>query len=503
MIILQQLSISMVINLAVGSVIWLGYRLLEKYGKYSATQQYYLLLGMQFTLFISFVLPFLGTKGSIQPGINILNNYNILYTNCLNKQLTILYTILFMGKLGLFIVQNYFPKGKYQPLEQPETIVQFVQTRMEELGIRRKVHIGATEATCSPFTKGFLKPMIVLPMAAINGLTPQQMEAVLWHELIHIKRADYLLNIGQLIIENVLCFNPFAYLMGKKARIYRELSCDEMVIAGQNNPLEYAESLLRLAKMNQNEANNIVQTLYTPSDNQLKHRVEKILHQKNYPLRKNAFVLPVALLFLILTAGTALSLHTITIPTPGTDDLLSAKQNIVTIAKNTLPTIQEVNAIIPAEEKKAANKSKKIRNKQSQNIDNKKVVSLQKHTKTTHTKLRRITEPDNLEIAKMDFGETPQAKTMQINSQEPVTIYHTASMDSLKLVVSYLLAQLQQRGESMIGFQQKCSSEMQYSNISYPSEEPNIKTTTYLYTNNYIVYIEKNNDRSRILLLQK
>ena len=61
----------------------------------------------------------------------------------------------------------------------------------------------------SPVTIGFLKPIILLPVAALNSLTPQQVEAVLLHELSHIRRYDYLINLVITLVHTLFYFNPF------------------------------------------------------------------------------------------------------------------------------------------------------------------------------------------------------------------------------------------------------------------------------------------------------
>ncbi|MGQ0737798.1 MAG: M56 family metallopeptidase, partial [Bacteroidota bacterium] len=102
----------------------------------------------------------------------------------------------------------------------------FVNNIAVRMGIRKPVHIWISEWVTSPVTIGFLKPVILVPMAAINHLNPQQMEAVLLHELSHIRRHDYLLNFILNIIKTILYFNPFAKAFVKIVETEREKSCD-------------------------------------------------------------------------------------------------------------------------------------------------------------------------------------------------------------------------------------------------------------------------------------
>ncbi|MEI9944807.1 MAG: M56 family metallopeptidase [Chitinophagaceae bacterium] len=85
----------------------------------------------------------------------------------------------------------------------------FVQKVSAQMGIQKPVHIWMSELVTSPVTIGYMKPIILLPLAAVNHLTTQQTEAILLHELAHIKRYDYFLNLLSRFIQTVLYFNPF------------------------------------------------------------------------------------------------------------------------------------------------------------------------------------------------------------------------------------------------------------------------------------------------------
>src|SRR6476620_9740590 len=85
----------------------------------------------------------------------------------------------------------------------------FVQKISGNLNISKKVRVYVSSIVRSPLTIGYLKPIILLPVASLNNLSVQQVEAVLLHELSHIKRYDYLVNLVISIIHTILYFNPF------------------------------------------------------------------------------------------------------------------------------------------------------------------------------------------------------------------------------------------------------------------------------------------------------
>ena len=153
----------------------------------------------------------------------------------------------------------------------------YVKRTSVAMGISREVKIWLSELVTSPVTIGYLKPIILIPVAAINNLTPHQIEAVILHELSHIYRYDYFINLILSFIKTVLYFNPFVKLLIKSVEKEREHSCDEMVLQFQYKPGEYASALLRLE---QNKHRQMV--LAAAGKNQdLLHRIESILGMRN------------------------------------------------------------------------------------------------------------------------------------------------------------------------------------------------------------------------------
>ena len=143
------------------------------------------------------------------------------------------------------------------------------------MGIKKKVRIFVSELVSSPVTIGFLKPLILVPIAAINNLTTQQLEALLLHELSHIRRHDYIINLLLNGIRTLLYFNPFVILFIKSIEREREKSCDEMVIQFRYDPLVYAAALLHLEKTS--HLTKPFAVAASGNKNDLLHRIERIL----------------------------------------------------------------------------------------------------------------------------------------------------------------------------------------------------------------------------------
>ncbi|GEO10131.1 M56 family metallopeptidase [Segetibacter aerophilus] len=123
----------------------------------------------------------------------------------------------------------------------------FVQKLSLSLGITRPVHIFLSELVQTPLTVGFFKPVILIPLATINYLNPQQMEAVILHELAHIRRYDYLFNLILAVVEACLFFNPFMQLIHQQVKKERENCCDDWVLRYDYSATSYARALLQIA----------------------------------------------------------------------------------------------------------------------------------------------------------------------------------------------------------------------------------------------------------------
>lgn len=157
----------------------------------------------------------------------------------------------------------------------------FVKKVAARMGIKKPVHIWISDRISSPVTIGYLKPIILVPLAAINHLTPQQLEAVLLHELSHIRRYDYLVNLVINFIQTILYFNPFVKAFVKTIEREREKSCDEMVVQFQYDPHGYASALLILEKAN--HSSRPLAVAASGKKNDLILRIELILgiHKKS------------------------------------------------------------------------------------------------------------------------------------------------------------------------------------------------------------------------------
>ena len=121
----------------------------------------------------------------------------------------------------------------------------------EELGINKAVRFLVSDAIDSPLVVGWLKPVILWPTAALHGMTPQDVEAIIAHELAHIRRGDVLINLLQACIEVLFFHHPAAWWISAQIRAEREYCADDLAVrmldrSESGTKLSYARALLAL-----------------------------------------------------------------------------------------------------------------------------------------------------------------------------------------------------------------------------------------------------------------
>jgi len=97
-----------------------------------------------------------------------------------------------------------------------------------------------------PAVLGWMRPIVLAPVAALSGLAPEHVEALLAHELAHIRRHDYLINVLQGVVETLLFYHPAVWWVSHQIRQERELCCDDLAVAATSDVLTYARALAEL-----------------------------------------------------------------------------------------------------------------------------------------------------------------------------------------------------------------------------------------------------------------
>lgn len=154
----------------------------------------------------------------------------------------------------------------------------YVQQIAARMGIKKDINVWLSEIVDTPMTIGFWKPVILMPIASVNGLSTQQVEAILLHELAHIRRNDYLLNLIIASIDIILFFNPFSRLFIRTIKRERENSCDDLVLQFQYNAHAYASALLVIEQKRVQKV-SLAMAATGKNNRMLLDRVKRILNQ--------------------------------------------------------------------------------------------------------------------------------------------------------------------------------------------------------------------------------
>jgi beta-lactamase regulating signal transducer with metallopeptidase domain len=125
----------------------------------------------------------------------------------------------------------------------PVEIVERCLALQRTLGISRVVRYCECRLVTVPAVIGFVRPIVLLPMRALTGLTAEQLEIVIAHELGHIKRFDVAINLFQVVVETLFFFHPAVWWLNRRIRADREDCCDDIAIAACGRSIAYARAL--------------------------------------------------------------------------------------------------------------------------------------------------------------------------------------------------------------------------------------------------------------------
>ncbi len=176
-----------------------------------------------------------------------------------------------------------------------------LQSRVTALGRRLRIGRGVVVRTAgwlaSPAVTGWIRPTLLIPASAFTGLAPDQLEALLAHELAHIRRHDYLVNLIQTAIETLLFYHPAVWWISGRIRAERENCCDDIALSVCGDRLVYAVALAALEEMR----GASVEMALAARGASLKERIRRILYrQETAPSGWSAAALAMLLLALFL-----------------------------------------------------------------------------------------------------------------------------------------------------------------------------------------------------------
>lgn len=161
-----------------------------------------------------------------------------------------------------------------------------LDTMKKRMGIAQKVVVKTSFQSGSPFTMGLFTSAIFFPMAVVNALSTDEIEAILAHELAHIRRNDFILHLIAVFVETILYYHPVVWWLQRQMAQYREEACDDEAMAFTQNPMAYAKALLKIQEIDRLEKSPSLSLAFAgKNNNQLLNRIKRIFHMSHTPIQ--------------------------------------------------------------------------------------------------------------------------------------------------------------------------------------------------------------------------
>jgi len=244
----------------------------------------------------------------------------------------------------------------------PSLLLRKVNSLSASLGIFRKVEVFKSSLVHSPITYGMVKPIIILPASLLFSISPEQLEAIVAHELAHIKRNDYLVNLLQSFMEVLFFFHPCFWWINGQIKEERENATDDLAIAVGINPAVLAYGLAEVANFS-NCPTPEMALAASGSRNLTLQRIKRILGKKTSPPKLSP-LFPITMIVAIIISSvllvgaqvqenkqenpllTSLHIHNLQVDIPGyVKPRAAVKQTVkVQFTQDTLPIKKSTKA---------------------------------------------------------------------------------------------------------------------------------------------------------------
>jgi len=182
-------------------------------------------------------------------------------------------------------------------------VLAICQTLQRQLGLNRAIRYCECAWLQAPAVIGWLRPIVLLPVTAITGLSEDQLQSIIVHELAHIQRLDPFVNVFQISVETLLFYHPAVWWLNQRIRAEREHCCDDVAVSLCGNPVEYARALTLMEEWRSAPA-----LAMAANRGPLSQRIFRVLGLKSIGARTRSIGLTGSLLCLTaaLAAGNAL-----------------------------------------------------------------------------------------------------------------------------------------------------------------------------------------------------
>lgn len=277
---------------------------------------------------------------ALESNIQNLDKYFPIIIN-----LWILGILLFTAKfIYSFLYTNKLKRSKVNNIDS-KWIIQFEQIR-KKLKLNKKIKYIESKMVKVPFVLGYLKPIIVIPFGMLTSIPANQVEAIIAHELAHIRRNDYIINVLQTIIETVFFFHPAVWYISAQIRKERENCCDDIALGICEEKLTYAKALVSVQELQLGKFYSAV--AFSGKKKHLLNRIKRMIMK---PKVKSNFTDKIIAALIIVSAIVALSFtyaaettdHEMALSTPlGIEEPQIKPNKPLKPAKEVLEPIKEV-----------------------------------------------------------------------------------------------------------------------------------------------------------------
>ncbi|HLN27723.1 MAG TPA: M56 family metallopeptidase [Gemmataceae bacterium] len=181
----------------------------------------------------------------------------------------------------------------------PDSVEQALADLARRLNLRRSIRIAKSVRVRIPMAVGYLRPMILLLVCVLTGLSARQLEALLAHELAHIRRHDWLVNAFQVLAETLFFYHPAVWWLSRRIRQERENCCDDLAVSLIGDRATFGRMLFALEELRQ----RIPEPALAATGGTLVTRVRRVLSEDRSPEPKTWDWLPGAILLLLVGLG--------------------------------------------------------------------------------------------------------------------------------------------------------------------------------------------------------
>ena len=208
----------------------------------------------------------------------------------------VIFTFKFLFSLGYIQYINH-PSG-LKNNKRFDTILARLKDKME---INRNIFIAESKRVITPVVSGFIKPIILFPASVATTLTNEEIEIIVAHEIAHIIRNDWIVNMIQSIVEILFYYHPAVWWISAHIREERENCCDDIALQNGFNNLDYARVLVKLKDMQLNYMPSLAMSFFR-SENTLLNRIKRLLGQPQNRKNMREKLIAFALIFSVAIA---------------------------------------------------------------------------------------------------------------------------------------------------------------------------------------------------------